>query len=146
IGCFGTLHPDVVERLELDGPAQIVELDLAALERIEPRLPKYKPIPRLPAVTRDIAVEADESLSAGEIEAAISKSAGDLCESIELFDGFRNEQMNVGVRSLACRVVYRDPKSASAPDEAKTLTDKRVDKQQAKVVKAIEALGATLRT
>ncbi len=146
VGRLGTLHPDVVERLELDEAPQVIELDLVALERIERSVPKYKPIPRLPAVTRDVAVEASDTLSAGQIESAISASAGELCESVELFDVFRNEQMKSGVRSLAFRIVYRDPKSASAPDQAKTLTDKRVDKQQAKVVKAIEALGATLRT
>jgi phenylalanyl-tRNA synthetase beta chain len=145
VGCFGPLHPDICDSLELGGPVQIVELDLAALETIGRAMPKYRPVPRLPAVTRDIALEVDSSINTERLTEAIASGAGELCESVTLFDLFESKQLGPGHRSLAFRVVYRDPRATTHPDEAKTLTDKQVDQQHAKVVAAVQQLGATLR-
>lgn len=145
LGNFGPLHPDVAGELSLDGAIQIVEVDLDVLESFAQSKPRYRPIPRLPAVTRDIAVEVDAGVSAGSIQETIRTSAGELCESVTLFDLFQNEKMKPGHRSLAFRLVYRDPKAASDPDNAKTLTDKQVDKQHDKVVAAVQRLGAVPR-
>jgi phenylalanyl-tRNA synthetase beta chain len=106
---------------------------------------RYRPIPRLPAVTRDIAVEAPEQLTAGDILATITKSGGELCESVELFDVYTGGNLEPGRRSLAFRLVYRDPKAATDPDKAATLTDKQVDKQHGLVVSAVQKLGVTIR-
>ncbi len=146
VGLFGPLHPDVVDALDLDGPAMIVEVDLEAVERLgRPRV-AFRPIPRLPAVTRDLALVVSDDVSAGDVGRAIAKSGGKLCESVELFDLFRGGSIPDGHRSLAFHVVYRDPKAATDPDDARTLTDKEVDSQHASVVRAVnEEFGATLR-
>lgn len=144
VGRFGTLHPDVCDALELDTTAvHVAELDLAALETLAPVHSRFSPIPRLPAVTRDIAVEAPDALLVGDLRAAIETSAGDLCESVELFDVFRPEAADR--RSLAFRLVYRDPKASTDPERARTLTDKEVDARQAKVVARVTEMGAVLR-
>ena len=94
-------------------------------------------------LARDIAVEAPDALLVGELRAAIETSAGDLCESVELFDVFRPEASER--RSLAFRLVYRDPKASTDPERARTLTDKEVDARQAKVVARVTEMGAVLR-
>ncbi len=146
VGSFGPLHPDVVEALDLDGGCLILELDLRALEQAGLRTPKYRPIPMLPAATRDIALVVSDDVEAGTVGLAVREVAGDLCESVELFDLFRGAGIALAHRSLAFHVVYRDPKAATDPERAKTLTDEEVDKRHAAVVAAVkERFGAVLR-
>jgi phenylalanyl-tRNA synthetase beta chain len=146
VGSFGPLHPDVVEALDLDGGCLILELDLRALEQAGLATPKYRPIPMLPAATRDIALVVSDDVEAGTVGAAVREVAGDLCESVELFDLFRGAGIAEAHRSLAFHVVYRDPKAATDPEHAKTLTDEEVDKRHAAVVAAVKELfGAVLR-
>jgi phenylalanyl-tRNA synthetase beta chain len=146
VGSFGPLHPDVVDALDLGGPAFVVEVDLRALEAVGVRIPQYRGVPRLPAATRDIALVVHEDVSAGAVGSAIREAAGDLCESVELFDLFRGGSIPEGARSLAFHVVYRDPKASSDPERARTLTDEEVDQRHKAVVDAVgKKLGAVLR-
>ena len=146
VGSFGPLHPDVVDAFDLDGGCLVLELDLRALEKAGVLAPKYKPIPMLPAATRDIALVVSDDIEAGVVGAAVREVAGELGESVELFDLFRGAGIAEGHRSLAFHVVYRDPKAATDPEHAKTLTDEEVDKRHAAVVAAVkERFGAVLR-
>lgn len=146
LGSLGPLHPDVIDRLGLEGVAQIIELDLAALQRLGKRTPVFRPIPRLPAVTRDISLTVSEAVNVGEIVRVLREAAGELCESVELFDQFRGGSIPAGQRSLAFRLVYRDPLAALDPERARTLTDKEVDACHTGVVRAAsEQLGGTQR-
>jgi len=147
VGQFGPLHPDVLRAWDLDiAGALVIELDLDGLTRVGQKSPRFRPIPRLPAATRDIALVVHEDVPAGEVERVIREAAGDLCESVEVFDVFRGPSLPGEHRSLAFHVVYRDPRAAIAPAEARTLTDQEVDLRHAAVVaKAKAELGATLR-
>lgn len=146
VGRLGPLHPDVVQELDLDGEAQVLELDLRALESLGFKQPKFRPIPRLPAVTRDLALVVPAAIQAGEVERLIREAAGPLCESVQLFDIFSGKDLPEGHRSLAFHVIYRDPSAAAQPDQAKTLTDKEVDlAHQRAVEQTSRAVGATLR-
>jgi phenylalanyl-tRNA synthetase beta chain len=141
VGSLGPLHPDVVDALDLDGPAQVVELDLAAIEVLGHPTPKYQPIPRLPATSRDVALVVGENVPAADIEREIRSAAGELCESVELFDLFVGGAIPDGKRSLAYRVVYRDPKAVTDPESARTLTDEEVDRQHDHVRARVMRLG-----
>jgi phenylalanyl-tRNA synthetase beta chain len=124
----------------------VVELDLDELASDGRKSARCAPIPRLPAATRDISLVVHEDVSAGEVERVIREAAGDLCESVEVFDVFRGPSVPAEHRSLAFHVIYRDPRAATAPSEAHTLTDQEVDERHAAVVaKAKAELGATLR-
>jgi phenylalanyl-tRNA synthetase beta chain len=141
VGAFGPLHPDTVGAFDLDGPAQVVELDLDALEALGRPTPKFRPIPRLPPNSRDVAVVVDGKLPAADVAREIRTAAGDLCDSVELFDVFSGTGVPEGSRSLAYHVVYRDPKGATDPDAARTLTDEEVDQRHEKVRQALGRLG-----
>jgi len=147
VGQLGPLHPDVLRAWDLDvAGAVLVELELDELASVGRRSPRFSPIPRLPAATRDISFVVHEDVPAGEVERVIREAAGDLCESVEVFDVFRGPSIPAEHRALAFHVVYRDPRAASAPSDARTLTDQEVDERHAAVLaKAKAELGATLR-
>ena len=123
----------------LDVPAYIAELDLDLLYEASETVKKYTPIPKYPAITRDIAILVDDSVLVGDIEEAIRKAGGPLVEKIELYLTYiKGTQIQEGKKSIAYAIVYRDPK--------KTLTDNDVNKVHDKILKALEhKLGAQLR-
>jgi phenylalanyl-tRNA synthetase beta chain len=139
VGRFGPLHPDVVEAFDLGDPLQVVEIDLSVLEELGKVKSKYRPIPKLPAIVRDVSFELSESIAAGEVVTLLKEAAGELCESVELFDLFKGGAVAKDRRALAFRLVYRDPKSRSNPDAARTLTDAEVDARQNAVLEAMKA-------
>ena len=98
----------------------------------------YKPLPKFPAVTRDIALLVDDVILVQEIENVIKKSGGNLVESVKLFDIYKGAQIPEGKKSIAYAIIYRDP--------SKTLTDKDVNKVHDKILKSLEQkLNAQLR-
>jgi phenylalanyl-tRNA synthetase beta chain len=147
LGVFGAVHPSTLDSFDLTGPALLVELDLTAVEAVGHAVAKYRPIPRLPAATRDVALEVPSQITSAEIERVLLENGGELCESVALFDLFEGGSVKAGHRSLAFHVVYRDPKAARDPENARTLTDQEVDTQHQKLVQAVtEKFGAQLRT
>ena len=146
LGHLGPLHPDVVELLDLGGGAQIVELDLEALQHLGKTVPQFRAIPRLPAVTRDLSLVVGDGVGAGKVGEVLEQAGGTLCESIELLGLFRGGSVPEGQKSLTFRVICRDPKARTLAEEARTLTDKEVDEVQARMLKAAQAeFGASLR-
>lgn len=146
VGRFGPLHPDVVRDFDLGGPAQVIELDLDALEALGKAVPRYQAIPRVPPVTRDLSLVVADEVTAGRVGAVLTKAGGAVCESVEIVAEFRGGSVPAGRRSLTFRVVYRDPKARSDAAEARTLTDAEVDAVEARMLEAARTeLDATLR-
>ncbi len=146
VGQLGPLHPDVVDALDLGAGAQIVELDLEAVQRLGKGVPQHRAIPRLPAVTRDLSLVVNDTIGAGVVGELLEQAGGTLCESIELVALFRGGSLPSGQKSLTFRVICRDPKARAQGDDARTLTDKEVDEVQGRMVKAAQSeFGATLR-
>ncbi len=146
VGWFGPLHPDVIDALDLGETAFVIELDLSLIEEFERPRPKYRPLIRVPGIIRDVSFEVPYTLPAGAIVDVMVKSAGELCESVEPFDLFEGEGVTAGCRALAFRLLYRDPKARTKPDEARTLTDAEVDERQRLVLETIsKQFGLALR-
>ncbi len=146
VGLFGLLHPDLADAYEIAAATAIIEIDVALLGRLGRTIPKYRAIPRVPSASRDIALVVCDDTPAGQVQNVIREAAGDLCESVDIFDVFRGQAIPEGHRSLAFHVVYRDPSAVRDPDRARTLTDAEVDQRHAQVVRTTrEQLGAVLR-
>jgi phenylalanyl-tRNA synthetase beta chain len=138
VGRVGLLHPSVIAELDLGGEAVVVELDLDAVATLGVQTPKFQPLPRFPAATRDLALVVHDGVRAGDIEGAVREAAGDLAEAVEIFDRFTGGSVPPEHASLAFRVVYR------APD--RTLTDAEIDARHVRVVATVEErFGAKLR-
>lgn len=138
VGVFGEIHLDVTESYGIDVDCYVAELDLDALFEASSTTKTYKPLPKFPAVTRDIALLCDDSILVAEIEETIRKAGGNLVEKVQLFDIYKGAQIPEGKKSIAYAIAYRD--------EKKTLEDKDIAKVHDKILKALEhKLGAVLR-
>ena len=138
VGVFGEIHPDVTENYGIDVDCYVAELDLDSLFEASSTTKTYKPLPKFPAVTRDIALLCDDSILVAEIEETIRKAGGNLVEKVQLFDIYKGAQIPEGKKSIAYAIAYRD--------EKKTLEDKDIAKVHDKILKALEhKLGAVLR-
>ena len=100
--------------------------------------PTFAPLPKYPAVSRDLALICDEALTVAQVEDVISASAGKLLRKIHLFDIYRGVGVSEGKKSMAFSLELR------ADD--RTLTDSDSEKVVSNVLSALkEKLNATLR-
>lgn len=137
-GLFGEIHPTVSENYEIDDRVYIAELDLDLLYSIAKLDRKYKPLPKFPSVTRDIAMLVDAHVPAGDIESVIKKAGGELVKDIKLFDIYKGKQIPFGLKSMAYTITYRN--------DERTLKDEEVNKVHDSIVKALrENINAKLR-
>ncbi len=122
MGFIGEIGPSVVEHLDLkvSKPEIIVfELDLDALFSVAPEKLVYSPIPKYPAIERDVAIVLDEGIPSSVVSEHIRGYRSDFIESAELFDHYKGKNIAKGRKSLAFRIVYRRAD--------RTLTDAEVE-------------------
>ena len=130
----GELHPRVIAELGLPERSCAFVVVLSALNF--PETKKLQTLITMPAAVQDIALVVDESISAASLELALRSGAGELLESITLFD--RYDKLGDGKVSLAYTMVFR------AAD--RTLTADEVSKyRESAAASAMKACGATVR-
>ncbi len=135
---FGELNPDVAENYDINKRVYISEVNLELLFKHANDEKVYKPLPRYPAVERDIAVLVDKSTFVADIENVIRKAGGQLVDDVKLFDVYEGENIPEDKKSVAFSIWYRS--------YDKTLTDEEVSKVHDKIVNRLsEELGAQLR-
>ncbi|MCL3996799.1 MULTISPECIES: phenylalanine--tRNA ligase subunit beta [Streptomyces] len=139
VGHAGELHPRVLKALGLPERTCAMELDLDALEAAGDGVPQAPGISTFPVATQDVALVVDKPVPAAEVEAALREGAGELLESIRLFDVYENaEQLGEGRKSLAYALRFRAGDRTLTVDEASAARD-------AAVALAGERTGAVLR-
>ena len=130
-------------RVELDAPpwarpAFGLELNLSAIDQRTRPATKYRPLPSTPSAQVDLALVAEEKITAAQIATVIRRESGELLESLKLFDEFRGQGIPEGSRSLAWALTFRHPE--------RTLKDKEVQGRADQIVKALEGeLGVRKR-
>ncbi|MFF9284085.1 phenylalanine--tRNA ligase subunit beta [Streptomyces griseosporeus] len=140
VGHAGELHPRVIKALGLPGRTCAMELNLDVLEQVGHDTPRAPRISVFPVATQDVALVVDKPVPAAEVEAALREGAGELLESIRLFDVYENEeQLGEGRKSLAYALRFRAADRTLTVDEASAARD-------AAVALAGERTGAVLRS
>ncbi|MFI7348283.1 phenylalanine--tRNA ligase subunit beta [Streptomyces sp. NPDC049936] len=140
VGHAGELHPRVLKALGLPARTCAMELDLDVVARAGNDTPQAPGISTFPVATQDVALVVDEFVPAAEVEAALRDGAGELLESIRLFDVYDNaEQLGEGRKSLAYALRFRAADRTLTVDEASAARD-------AAVALAGERAGAVLRS
>ncbi len=136
LGSVGELHPRVAQAFDLPRGVLAFELHVEALLRAARLVPRYRPIPHLPAVLRDLAVVVADAVPAASIEAVVREEP--LVEAVTLFDVYTGEPLPPGKKNLALAIRYR------APD--RTLTDAEADAAHKRILGWLaERVGAELR-
>ncbi|MET7381293.1 phenylalanine--tRNA ligase subunit beta [Streptomyces sp. NPDC005526] len=140
VGHAGELHPRVVKALGLPERTSAMELNLDVLEQVGDDTPQAPRISTFPVATQDVALVVDRPVPHAEVEAALREGAGELLESIRLFDVYENEeQLGEGRKSLAYALRFRAADRTLTVDEASAARD-------AAVALAAERTGAVLRS
>ena len=138
LGWVGEIHPRVAQQLGLPRGVFAFELEFAALERVAELSPQFQPLPRYPAVLRDLAVVVPVSMQAAEVRAVIREVGQPLVEDAELFDVYTGAPLPEGQKNLAFALRYRSPE--------RTLRDDEVQAAHARIVEEVQRrLGGTLR-
>ena len=138
IAVIGQVHPDISEDYGIDCEVYAAELDFAGMFRISDTEKKYVPLPKYPAMVRDFALLVEESAKAGDLEDVIAAEAGELLESVKLFDVYRGAPVPPLHKSLAFSLTYR------AKD--RTLKDAEVNEINERVLAALQnRFNAVLR-
>jgi len=137
-GYFGKVHPAISETFEVSD-CYIACFNTSKLfEFFKKKSVKFIPLPKYPGIRRDIAIIVKQSVLAGDITDAIKQSAGNILESVKLFDVFQGVQVDAGYKSMAYSLFFRDT--------ARTLVDKDSDEAVARVLRKLENdFGARLR-
>ena len=138
VGYLGQIHPIVAANYGMDAEVYCAEIDFDKLFALQLPEPTYTPLPKYPAVTRDIAIVCDEATTVGQAQDVITKAGGKLLRSVRLFDIYRGANLGDGKKSLAFSLTLR------ADD--RTLTDDDSEGTISKILAALkDSLGATLR-
>ena len=118
LGVFGQIHPLVAANYGVDSEIYTAELSFKAMYEMRGGIPVYQPLPKFPAVTRDIAVVCDEAVTVGALEESIRRGAKGLLKEVSLFDIYRGPGVADGKKSVAFNLVLRADDRSLTGDEA----------------------------
>ena len=136
---FGEIHPIVQENYGMGEKVYLAEIHIDKILKYASKEKKYTPIPKYPAVERDIAIIVDEAVEVGEIERVISKKCRKVLEELKLFDVYRSEKLGENKKSVAYAIKFRA--------EDRTLTEDEINTYMATIINDLEKeLKANLRT
>ena len=138
LGIIGQIHPAVCANFKLDTEVYAAVIDFEALAELADMSRHYVPLPKFPAVTRDIAVTVDKTVEVGQIVKIIEAQGSDIIEDCKLFDIYEGVQVGRDKKSVAYSITFRSAE--------KTLTDEDVNPVIDRILKQLEEkLGAQLR-
>ncbi len=138
LGVMGQIHPAVAANYGVDCELYCAELSFDALLEAQGPGAEYVPLPRFPAVSRDIAVVCKEEVTVGALEDCIRRAGGKLLREIALFDIYRGQGVAEGSKSAAFSLTLRS--------DERSITAAEADEEIQDVLAALEKeLGAVLR-
>lgn len=135
----GTVRHLILDAPVWAAPVYGVEVDLNAIPFASESARKYQVVPTMPAIEVDLALVVPDSVTSASVADTIRGAAGDLLESLVVFDEFRGSALPEATRSLAWRLTFRHPE--------RTLRDREIQGRTAKILSTLEAaLGIKQRT
>ncbi|MFH1259931.1 MAG: phenylalanine--tRNA ligase subunit beta [Elusimicrobiota bacterium] len=123
IGFAGRLHPKLEKKYDLSA-TYLAELDLELIfSSIEKKKKAYQPIPKYPAIKRDLSLVVPEKITVEEIINEIKKIAQELLKTVELFDLYQGKNIPEACRSLSFSLTYQHPERTLTESEINTLNE-----------------------
>ncbi|HEY2494745.1 MAG TPA: phenylalanine--tRNA ligase subunit beta [Paenibacillus sp.] len=137
LGTLGQVHPQLQHDRGLED-VYVAEILLQPLYDYTHYDVRYRELPRYPSVERDIAVVVDSQVEAGALLSLIRETAGNLLQTVQVFDVYTGSKLGDNKKSVAISLVYRH--------QERTLTDEEVTTLHGHVVTALEqTFAAELR-
>ena len=122
VGYLGEVHPTVAKNYEIGTKAYLAVLNINVLTEESNLVNVYHPLPKFPAITRDIAMLVKEDVTVKEIADEIRKNGGVYLEEVKLFDVYQGEQIEKGYKSVAYSISFRSAERTLADtDVAETM-------------------------
>ena len=138
LGWVGELAPSICEGLGSKRRLYVADIDPMPLVESAEKMPRYKEVPKYPAVKRDLAVVVPESVREGEVSRMILEEGGPLVSELDVFDVYRGKQIPEGTKSLAYAIAFRS--------DSRTLKEEEIDDVQRKIEQRLGAqFGARIR-
>ena len=136
IGWLGELHPRLSRKLGLAPAPVMFELDADAA--LAAQVPGYAAVSRFPSVRRDLAVVVSEEITAAELQAVVEESAGPLLQKFVIFDVYRGDKIENGLKSVAIGLILQET--------SRTLTEPEIEAVSAAVIEGLSSkLNASIR-
>ncbi|MCD8920609.1 phenylalanine--tRNA ligase subunit beta [Staphylococcus gallinarum] len=136
IGFVGELHPKVEKEYDLKR-TYVFELNYDKLMSVSVGYINYRPIPRFPGVSRDIALVINRDVPSATLVKEIEAHGGDILQNAQVFDVYEGEHVAEDEKSIAIRLSYLDVEQ--------TLTDDKVNAVHEDILTALQQQGATIR-
>lgn len=137
IGYLGEVHPTVQKNYDIGTRTYVAKLLIDEMQPLAQTEITYQPLPKFPAITRDLSLVCADEIPVGDLQAAMKKAVGNILEQITLFDVYKGEQIAAGMKSVSFSIRMRSHEG--------TLTDEQADAAMKRVLKALKEHGATLR-
>ena len=137
IGYLGEVHPTVQKNYEIGTRTYVAKLLIDEMQPLAQTEITYQPLPKFPAITRDLSLVCADEVPVGDLQAAMKNAVGSILEQITLFDVYKGEQIAAGMKSVSFSIRMRSHEG--------TLTDEQADAAMKRVLKALKEHGATLR-
>ncbi len=138
VASLGLVRRALLKKFDIDQDVVYAEIDWANLYKLANKgRVTFTEIPRTQPVDRDLALLVDKRVRFADIEAAIRGAERKLLRDVRLFDVYEGKNLPEGKKSYAVSIQLQD--------NDKTLNDKQIDAVMAKIIKAVEAIGAELR-
>ena len=138
VGFLGEIHPDISTNYDINIRVYVAELNFDEIVSQSKLYTEYKPLPKYPAVDRDIAIVVSDEIIAAQVDEIVRNKGGKLVEEVTLFDIYRGNQVPEGYKSMAYKIIYRS--------DEKTLTEEDISKVHNKILNSLfNQIGASLR-
>lgn len=137
IGYLGEIHPTVQKNYDIGTRTYVAKLLIDEMQPLAQTEITYQPLPKFPAITRDLSLVCADEVPVGDLQAAMKNAVGNILEQITLFDVYKGEQIAAGMKSVSFSIRMRSHEG--------TLTDEQADAAMKRVLKALKEHGATLR-
>ena len=135
IGTIGRLSEEIVSSYKFRQPVYVLELDLSALLTSQEKVVQYAPLPRYPAVVRDLSLLVSSNVTVGEIMRAVSDRGVAEYRGVKLVGTYEGTNVPVGKRSVTLRIEYRS--------DERTLRDEEVEQRHADLTASLlQTFGA----
>ncbi len=129
IGIIGEIHPQVLEKTDINQGVCVFEIDVLSLYEAIPSRHKAQGISKYPAVKRDLALVVPEEISAAQLSDTIKKAGTEILVKVELFDVYRSPQIGENKKSLAYALTFQS--------DQETLKDEKVNVIMEKILQEV---------